>query len=330
MRLPHLAAVLLPTLAMAQQQTGATALPAADSPEAAALFDKACAKMLAVGRGSFTTTEEQDPAMMRGNGMPPGMGDQSVEVTGGWNGDLVWGTVGEDEFAVGRGRLVAKTAHGWRPRGRTLPSGAPAPFALQPQVLFALLQKLPAAARKVVAVEAGEVGGKPVAILTLALADEAAADFANSGALPPVSGGPLLHFGAMMGGEAPEKHWLVDCALFVDAGNGDVLRVRAKVYEEDPMLAHVRFQIGGPGGGGAGGDEDDDKDDAKSETKSGAKDAKADGAPKVKKGLPDRKPGKTQSVMYAKIDFKNLGLAEVPALDDEARGWLGLEQAKVR
>ncbi|HZT56703.1 MAG TPA: hypothetical protein VFA35_10780, partial [Burkholderiaceae bacterium] len=113
MRLPHLAALLLPTIAFAQQQTGTTeparpepgkltpvavtAVPAADSPEAAALFDKACAKMQAVGRGAFTTTEEQDPAMMRGHGMQ-GMGDQSVEVNGGWSGDLVWGTVGEDEF----------------------------------------------------------------------------------------------------------------------------------------------------------------------------------------------------------------------------------------
>ena len=78
MRRTRLAALLLPALATAlataQQPTGATesarpepgkvapgamtALPAAGSPEAAALFDKACAKMQAVGRGAFTSTEE--------------------------------------------------------------------------------------------------------------------------------------------------------------------------------------------------------------------------------------------------------------------------------
>jgi hypothetical protein len=176
-----------------------------------------------------------------------------------------------------------------------------------------VLQALPAGAKKVAHVEADAIGPRRVAILTLTLHGDEAQDLAHSGALPAPSGGPMLHLGRMLPGGPPPKDYTVDVALSVDPDSGDVLRLRAKVYEDDPMLANMRIQIGGPGG---------EEPPAADEP---APADKTDAQPPVKKGLPERKPGKTESVLYYRVDFKDLGRAEPPALDEGGKRWLGLQ-----
>lgn len=314
-------ATLLVAFPMAAQDTAATpaaTLPAAGSPAATELFTKACAKMQALGRGTFKTTESQDSAIMRQAGV--GFGNEDVEVDGGWNHELIWGNTGEnDQYVKSRGRMLVKTGDAWRLRGSKLVSGQPAPFTLDPALLFTLLQELPADARKITHVEDGEVGGKKVAVLTIELADDVAAEFADSGAVPGVSGGPGII--RMVGGGGggfgmPEPEYTVDLALFVDPAGGDVLRVRTKVYEKNPMLGNIRIAVGGAGGGG---DDEAEKEDEKEEA------ATDDSKVVVKKGLPERKIAKDVSLMYFKVDFQNLGMGEAPAIDTKARALLGLQ-----
>jgi hypothetical protein len=100
-------------------------------------------------------------------------------------------------------------------------------------------------------------------------------------------------------------------ALFVDAASGDLLRFSCKAFEENPMFANVQIQVAG---GGGGDDEEEapavaDKEDLPS----------VDGPMKWKKGLPVKKPGKTESVTTFRADFKQLGLAEAPPLDDKMK-----------
>ncbi|MBK8097107.1 MAG: hypothetical protein IPK26_08370 [Planctomycetes bacterium] len=312
--------VALPLAAQDAAATTAVALPAAGSPAAADLFAKACAKMQALSRGTFKTTEAQDSAIMRQAGV--GFGNEDVEVDGGWNHELVWGNTGEnDHYVRARGRMLVKNGDAWRLRGSKLLSGQPAPFTLDPALLFTLLQELPADARKVTHVEEGEVAGKKVAVLTVTLTDEVANEFADSGSVPGVSGGP--GFIRMVGGGGggfgmPDPEFTVDLALFVDPAGGDVLRIRTKVYEKNPMLGNIRIAVGGPGGGG-GDDEEEEKEDEKEEA------AATDDKVVVKKGLPERKLAKDTSMMYFKVDFQNLGMGEAPALDNKARALLGLQ-----
>ena len=65
------------------------------------------------------------------------------------------------------------------------------------------------------------------------------------------TGGPggFVMIGGMLGGEMPEKKYEVDLALFTALDSGEVLRLRAKVYEDDPMMANVRFAIAAAGDG---------------------------------------------------------------------------------
>lgn len=298
-----------PAAAQAPAADPAIAALAADPAAATALFDKGCARMLAVGSGTFRSDEEQDSAIMRGQHFP---GHDQPSVKGGWQGDLLWGETDDDLFVVGNGRMLCKTDGGWKLRGKTLGSGATAPFLFSPAVLFRQLADLPAAQKKIAAVEGGEQSGKKVAILTVTLTDAAAQELALSGALP-ASGGPML-FALGGGGMAPEKTYTVDLALSIDPATGDVLRLRAKVYEDNPMLANVRFQVNDGNG-------PDDGDDAKEPA--GKSDEAKSGAPVIKKGLPERKPGKTESVSYLKVDFKDLDAGKAPAIDDKAKHWLG-------
>jgi len=291
-------------------------LPAAGSPEATALFKKACNRMLAVGSGSFRSDEEQDSAMLRGHDIPGG-GHEPPSIRGGWSGDLLWGETDDDAFATRNGTTVSKTDAGWKLRARTLGSGAQRPFLLSPALLFTQLSKLDVAQQKVAHVEAGEAGGKPVAILALSFTGRTADDLALGGALP-AAGGAFI-FGAMPGGMAPEKSYTVDLALFVEPQSGDVLRLRAKVYEDNPMLANMRIRFGG--GGEGDGDGDSDTPAAKAPAAAAA----TTGAPAIKKGLPERTPGKTESVAYLKADFKDLGNAKPPSIDDAGLGWLGIK-----
>ena len=295
-------------------QAPALQLPAAGSPEATALFVRACNRMLAAGSGTFRTDEEQDSAIMRGQNLPGGLSHDPPSIRGGWSSDLLWAETDDDTFATRNGATVAKTDGGWKLRARTLASGAQRPFVLSPTLLFTQLAKLPVAQQGVMNVEAGEAGGKPVAILALSFTGPTADDLALGGALP-ATGGAFL-FGGLPGGSgAPEKTYTVDLALFVEPTSGDVLRLRAKVYEDNPMLANMRIRFGGGGGG------DGDADEPAAKTPAAATTA----APVIKKGLPERTPGGTESVAYLKADFKDLGSAKPPSIDDAGKSWLGIK-----
>jgi hypothetical protein len=282
-------------------QSPAAQSPAALSPEASQLLQKACDRMLAAGNGTYTSTESQDNAMLRSAHLP--MNGKETEVSGGWHGDLSWATAGDnqDQLIRAGNRMLVKDGNDWKLRHSMLPSGSKAPYTVDAALLFAVLRDLPADARKVVNVDTAEIGGKATTVLSLQLRDAAARDFALSGAIPMIGGGP-----------PGEPDCEVDLALFVDAQSGDVLRVRARTYEANPDAGNMHIQIQGPGGGDSA--EDDDKEDAKAEKK--------DGKPVFKKGLVDRKPTKTESLMYFKADFKAIGTTKAPELADKQKALL--------
>jgi hypothetical protein len=289
----------------------APTLPEAGSPAATALLDKAIAKMQAYGRGAFATTLSRDEALLRGQNLP--FGGEDVEVAGGWHRELVWGDCDGDRFVRANGRMLARIDDGWRLRATKLAGGRPAPFTVEPDLLFTALASLPAEARKVVHVEAGEVAGRQVAVLSLALVEDVGREFVESGAVPGGGGGPgsFLVFGPGIGMDLPQDQHAVYVALSVDPASGDVLRVASKAYQINEAMGNVHIQIGD-------GDDDDD------EPEPAADEPAAGGALVWKKGLPTKKPAKGESVASWRVDFKDLGLAEPPALDDKAKGLLRL------
>lgn len=321
MRLPSLAVpftiailAVFPLLAQDAIATPAS-IPAPRTAAALQLVDKGIEKMLAVGRGTWKTHETQDSAMLRGAGLP--FGGEGTEVEGGWHGDLLWGEIDGDHYVRNGGRMVVKAGESWKLRVSKLASGRAAPFTLDPVLFFTALRAVPADARQVEHSEEGQVAGKKVAVLSLTLDGEHAADLVDAGAVPEISGGMgAVIFGGMGGlGVAPEIERTLHLALFVDPDNGDVLRVSARLFEKNPMFGNIQIQVQGPGGGNDAEDEDEDEQGAGKE-----KDGKA--ATEWKNGLPTRKPAKDESVMALRADFTKLGMADAPALDDKAKSLL--------
>ncbi len=308
------AAMALPLLAQDPAPVpAADPLPAAGSPEAATLVDKAIEKMLAVGRGNWRSHEEQDSAMMRQFQAQLGGGD-GVDVEGGWSQGMVWGETDLNTFVKHAGRMIVKAAGVWKLRASKLASGQAAPFALDPSLFFAVLRDLPADERRVVNTEAAEVRGKKVVVLTMSFDGDVAADFVDSGAVPEVSGGMgAIVMGGIGGMGVPTAERVVHLALSVDPTNGDVLRLGVKLYEKNPMFGNMRIQVQGAGGG------DDDAEEDEKEEK-----ADKDGAakPQWKNGLPTRKPGRDESTMTYRCDFTKIGLVDAPDLEDKAKALL--------
>jgi hypothetical protein len=317
----RLTAVALTTVSLFAQQPSTPAAPAtpatpapaleAGAPAATALVDKAIAKMKAYGKGSFATTQTNDSAMLRGAGLP--FGNDDIEVTGGWSQGTVWGENDGDSFVRANGRMLAKIGSDWKLRGSKLGGGKPAPFTLDPDLLFTALGSLPAPARKVANVDTAEVGGKTVHVLSLALESQAASDFAESGAVPGAAGG-FFAFGAP-GMDVPENEYTVYLALFIEPESGDLLRFVCKTFEKNEMMGHVKIAVAG--GDGEAAEAEDAKDEKKSE--------KDDGTLVWKKGLPQKKPAKDESVTTFRVDFKKLGLADAPSLPDKAKALLRMQ-----
>jgi hypothetical protein len=325
MSAPHCRVLFLP-LALATLLP-AQAPPKPGSPETQALLDKACQKMLAVGRGTFRTTEEQDNALVRQLGRGGGS-DEDGGVEGGWHADLLWArTAGDGDLIVRqRGRSVVQTGKEWRIRRDKLPSGAPMPALFDPDLFFQMVRDLPAEARRVRAVEQAKVKDQDVLVLALTLEGEAAADFAQSGALPPVSMGmggftQIVMRGGGMGGARPQQPEVtVDLGLFVEPQGGDVLRVRAKIYEKGAPGGVMRFAVAAAPAGGGAVQLAAPAREAEKEDKDTDKDS---GELVYKKGLPERKLGQQESSMYLKVDFADLGKAKPPELDEACKRLLG-------
>ncbi len=317
MRIRFLAAFPLLVAALAAQEPDAPAttgvkLPEARSDAATAMLMRACTTMTAATSGAFTTEVEEDSAMMRGQDLP--FGKDTLRVKGGWNQEQRWATVGDDSLVIRGGRMVVETESGWKLRKDNLASGAAAPFVVAPRLLFAQIAELPTNVRQVVHLEAGKVQERDVAILTLRLSGDEARDLALSGALPGGGGpGGFMVIGGMFGGEMPEKKYEVDLALFTAVDSGEVLRLRAKIYEEDPMMANVRIAIAAQGG------EDGEAPDEEEEEEAPAVER---GKEPIKKGLPDRKPGKGENMTYFRADFSEFGKATAPKVDGNGQRWL--------
>jgi len=282
------------------------ALPQAGSEEARKMVEQALAKMTAYARGTFSTTENQDSAMMRqvAGGMLAG---QDVDVDGGWHRDLVWGSWDGREFRRGNGRMLAKVGEDWRLRRDKLAGGVPAPFTLDPDYLFAAVAQLPENARRIVHVDEGKVAGRRVVILSMQLEGDDALEFSDCGAVPDAGGGfgqvlMLGGLGGMM--EPPRPELTTYLAFHVDAENGDLLRFGSRTYSVDEMAGQI--QIAGAGGAFGGDDEEEEEEEEEAEPQ---------GPPKWKRGFPQKKPADDESVTTFRVTFKNLGLAEAPALD---------------
>lgn len=320
MSAPHCRA-LLALVPFALATLPAQDAPKPGSPESQALLDKACHKMLALGRGSFRTVEEQDNALMRQLGRGGGGGEsEDAGAEGGWHADLLWARAGADADLIvrQRGRTVVQTGKEWRIRRDKLPSGAPMPALFDPDLFFQVVRDLPAEARRVSAVETAKIGDRDVLVLALSIAGETAIDFAQTGALPPLTTGPsmMMRTGGA-GRQLPQPQTTVDIGLFVDPLGGDVLRVRAKVYEKGVAGAGMRIAVAG-GPGGAGGLQLAAPAEAEKDDK-----GKESGELVYKKGLPERKLGQQDSSMYLKVDFTDLGKAKPPELDDAGKRLLG-------
>lgn len=281
--------------------------PQPGSPESQALLDKACAKMLALGRGRFRTSEEQDSAilrrMKRGNSEPT-----ATVVEGGWHGDLLWARAGAEPNLIvrQRGRTLVQNGQAWSIRRDKLPTGEPLPALFDADLFFQVVRNLPADARRVVAVESTKVGDTDVLVLSLSVLGEAAIDFAHTGALPPVlmSMGPTI-MSTRGVSYMPSPPTTVDIGLFVEPGGGDVLCVRAKICENGP----------GPVPGGVA--------PVLPVADKEAAPAKENTELVYKMGLPERARGQRDSAMYLQVDFSDLGTAKAPELDDAPRKLLG-------
>jgi hypothetical protein len=287
-------------------------LPAPGSPAANALIAGALAKMAAYGRGTFVTREVQDYQGMRGNRMPTGMGDTKVE--GGWYRDLVWAVDGDNHYVRANGRMLAKVDDGWRLRASKLADGRPAPFTLDPVLLLHVLAELTPAQRDCVHVEAGQIDGKGVTILNCQLEEDAAAEFVQAGVVPAPDagfGGPTM-FARMRGTRMPRSTHSVYVSFAISTA-GDLLRCNVKLYEKTPRPAGMVVQVTGP---------DDEEEKGKGQQDKDAAEAEAGGPMTWRDGLPQRKPGKDESMTTFTIDFAQLGLAEPPPLDDKAKALL--------
>lgn len=286
----------------------APALPQANSAEARQMVDQAIAKMIAYGKGTFSTSESQDAAMMRNAGLPFGAND--TEVDGGWHRNMVWGDWDGREYVTANGRMLAKLEDGWRLRKGKVSGGKDAPFTLDPSYLMTVLKMMPKDAGNVVHVEAGKLRGKAMVILTTKLDADNALEFSDAGAVPGVGGGfgGVMMFGGLGRGEPERPEVETYLAFYVDAESGDLARFAAKSYETNSMMGNIQIAVGG---GGAV-EEDEEEEEEVDEN-----------APvKWKRGFPRIKPAKDQSVMTFRADFKKLGLAEPPELGDKQKALL--------
>ncbi|MEZ6035971.1 MAG: hypothetical protein R3F29_00730 [Planctomycetota bacterium] len=304
-------------LAQVPDSAPAPALPAVGSDEARGMLDQAFAKMLAYGRGMFTSKESHDVAFARQAGLPFGNGD--TELSAGWHRDLVFGEWAGRTFVRGNGRVASKKGERWHLASDRLLGGKKLPFTADPQLLFTVLSQLPVEQRKVVHVEAGAIRGRDVVILTLQLSGSDAHDFADHGVVPEGSGGfgEVIMLGGV--GNAPEParaDQTTYIACCVDPQNGDLLRLAVRTVSTGGMGG---FQIAVGGVFGNGGNDEEEGDDDEDEQP-----AVGDGKPVGwKAGFPAAKPGKDESVMTFSMDFTKLGLADVPPIDDAVKPLVG-------
>jgi hypothetical protein len=150
-----------------------------------------------------------------------------------------------------------------------------------------------------------------VTILGCELEPDAATEFVQSGVVPSPDagfGGPPM-FARMRGARTPRSTHSVYVSFAVST-QGDLLRCSLALYEKSPRAAGFATVVTtGP---------DEQQDEGKGEEKPAAEGASG-GPTTWRDGLPARKPAKDESLTTLTIDFAELGLAEPPKLDDQAK-----------
>ena len=247
--------------------------------------------------------------MLRNAGLPVGMSD--TEVSGGWHRHVVWGEADGREYLTANGRMMAMVDGEWRLRRNKLSGGQPAPFTLDPDYLVTVLKRMPSAARGVVHVEVGKLRGKAMTLLTIKLEDEVALEFAASGAAPDVGGAfsSMMIMGGIAGMEPPRPELETYLVFYVDAASGELARIAIRTYSTDAMMGNIQIA------GGFVGEEEEEEEGEQGELTDDGKPAEV----KWKRGLPRVKPAKDQSVMTYRVDFRDLGQAQAPELDEPSR-----------
>jgi hypothetical protein len=309
-RLALLAALSLPlwtpTLT-AQDPGGDAAATTAAAPRQA--LTAALTKTLATGTSSFSTTEDQDVALMRR--MRAMTGAQETEVDGRWVGDLREASIGDDQIVVfvHGGRALVKGADGSYVRCRDSDHfGRPLPFVVEPKLLLESLLELEPDAAKLVDQAPSADGKRHTYGLTID--GKHAAALVLSGALPRTAS-PMLRLPGGLGRTAPAPlECTIDIAFDVDVETQLVQQIRTRIYKVDPMPEGVQFRIGSQ----------DDTDEAADE----ADPKGANGEPIYRQGLRVRGEKKDVSKTTFEIRLKDHGKAADPKLDDAARRWLRL------
>ncbi len=302
--------------------------------DAAVLLDKALQKMAGLNSVSFKTSETQDDASTRqimkqmaglGGGM---LGNQDTIVRGAQSDGILHAKMndGNDEVALHRGRMVARSDSQWKLRRNRLYGGAPMPFVLDPQLFFEALGQLPKSSLTIRKIDHQETTEGKRVVLSLTLEGEAAADFALAGTLPPISkgfGGMIAKLGAMGVGGGGRPDITLDLALTVDPLTALVHKVHSASYQEGGLPGAGRVVVAGAGGGGF--DEEDEEDEKEEEE---VKTRDAQGKRLYKRGLPVRKLKNSLSKMEFDISFAKHGEPHVFDLDTTARKLLRLPTGK--
>jgi hypothetical protein len=327
-------------------------LPKAYSIEATNLVFGAIDKAMMISRGRFETTESVDEAMLRA-AMGNAMIGTDVMVEGGWDRQSVWASSDNHHYVKSNGRMVTEVDGEWRLRRSSLAQGQPVPFTLDPDYLFTVLKLLPKKAREVVHVESGSWSGQPTILMTLEIRGDDALELADAGVFPGSLGGiaGVQIFGALGAIQAPPRPELETYIVFhVNAENGDLMRLAAKTFSSNPHMGgvanvQIAIQAFGPPGKVVEEEEEEGEEAEAAEqaevveaeavevkgqnilvekARVVAKPNRGNGKAAWKRGFPDIKPERDQSVLMFQADFSSYGKAKMFEIGDKAKALLRL------
>lgn len=293
-------------------------------PDPSLVLKQGIDRMVKLNSVTFHSIEAQNSVMSRTIARQIGgaMGGGEVDVRGSWSDGILRATLNDDadEILSYRGRMVARNDDvSWKLRRNRLAAGGTMPFVLDPGRFFEALQALPAAALKIKHHKATTYKDRDVLILGVTLQDEAAQDFALSGALPAMSSGMgggmmrMIRAGGGSGAAAALPELTVDLALYVEPKTGYILKIKSRCYQESESGGNFQIQ----GGGGFGGDDEE-------EEKVQEKDK--DGKRIYKRGLPVRDLKDNLSRMDFDIILTKHGEAKQLKIDPQAKKLLHIAQ----
>lgn len=261
---------------------------------------------------TFKTTLEVDSQFARA--MAGRVAARVTRTQGVWSEGRLHATVADGVEAVTAGRrtIVRKKGGAWVRRHDKLADGESMPFVFDPDAFFPVLVD---ADLEVLRAEVGTLDDRPIEIVTMHAACDAAGELIWAGVVPEgddTSGMVMFRMGG--GGAAPKDDVELDLAFFIDPATKRLLRVRLACYRKPAMGGFVVAL-----GGGAGGDEEEEEAEPD------------DGKPhplRFKDGLPIRSKRKSENwtKVHYDVTFAEHGTAAATPLDERARHLLGLER----